>query len=162
MTDLSELLQEALWSLLEEKDVENVATCLRLASAQLGEPSKKRKRTSKRKKTKKKKKETRPQVSLRIQGSLPDNLRSDAFRAALIPMMEDLISGEVVYKGFTRMNNGTYCYNFDGMCPIHRRIHTDVGPWQLKQHPKSEWCGFKCWKQDSYSKTFSNPILSSF
>ena len=57
------------------------------------------------------------------------------------------------------MNNGTYCYNFRGMCPIHKRVHTNVGPWQIKQHPKSQWCGYKCWKNDSYKKMYSNNIL---
>ena len=98
-------------------------------------------------------------VNLEIRGALPRNLTEQAFRAAVVPMLEDLIWGNVTYLSCNRMNNGTYCYSFRGMCPIHLRNHTDVGPWQIKQHPKSEWCGFKCWKQDSYTKLFSNPIL---
>ena len=164
MTELSELLQEALWSLEEGDSVENALICVRLASAALGTSTK----TSVKKKIRKKRRHPRQKpiqppfdVDLVIQGTLPGCLTDTSFRSAVLPMLEDRIHGKVVYLGCVRMTNGTYCYNFNGMCPIHRRVHTDVGPWQIKQHPKSEWCGFKCWKQDSYNKLFSNEILST-
>jgi len=112
--------------------------------------------------SKKRKKAPPFRVTLTVGGKLPHNLSEEAFRAAVVPMFEDLFDGEVVYRGFNRMNNGTYCYNFSGICPIHLRQHENVGYWQLKQHTNSVWCGFKCWKQDSYKKMFSNPILCDF
>jgi len=167
MTDKSELqalLEEALWSLEEGKDAENARTCVTLACAALGQSVD----SSKKKKIRKKRKHPRQKpiqppyvVDLVIQGRLPGCLTDTSFRAAVLPLFEDRIQGKVTYIGFVKMRNGTFCYNFRGMCPIHLRTHTDVGPWQLKQHPKSEWCGFKCWKQDSYSKLFSNEILST-
>ncbi len=168
MTDLSELLQEAEWSLMEGKDAENALTCVRLAAALLGKQStgtsvkRKSKKTRTKRKKKKKKVGSPSGITLLVSGKLPDNLDGPAFRAAVLPLLEDSISGEVMYMGYQRMRNGTYCYNFTGPCPVHGRIHTNCGPWQLKQHTKSEWCGFKCWKQDSYKKLFSNPILCSF
>ncbi len=166
MTSISELLKEAIWS-LEMDDAPNAAFCVDRASALLGTTSTGTSRTPPRKRKLKKtktkpKKKPRPAVNLLIAGTLPDNLFPAAFRSAVLPMMEDVITGEVMYKGFIRLRNGTYCYNFTGMCPVHGRVHTNVGPWQLKQHTKSEWCGWKCWKQDSYIKLFSNPILCSF
>lgn len=169
MTDLSELLQEAEWSLMEGKDAENALTCVRLAAAALGslstETSSKRKSKKTKQKSRKKKKASPPlPVTFKLVGKLPHGLSSTAFRAAMVPMLEDLVTGEIVYKGFNNMRNGTICYNFSGMCPIHApRVHDgSAAIWQLKQHPKSEWCGFKCWKQDSYIKQFSNPSLCDF
>ncbi len=157
MTTVLDLLKEAIWS-LEQGDAPNAAFCVDRASVLLGTSSTE---TSVKKSTKRKKKKRKKNLELKLflVGTLPNGLTSAAFRAAVLPMMEDVISGEVMYLNYTKMANGTFCYNFSGMCPIHKRVHTDVGPWQLKQHSKSEWCGFKCWKQDSYSRQFSNPIL---
>lgn len=121
-----------------------------------------KKKLKKEKKQKKRKKHPPYSVSVEIVGKLPHCLSAEAFRAAVIPMFEDLFNGKVVYRGFNRMNNGTYCYNFSGICPIHLRQHENVGYWQLKQHTNAVWCGFKCWKQDSYKKVFSNQILCDF
>lgn len=117
----------------------------------------------KKKKKKKKRKKAPPfTVIVEIRGKLPHCLPENIFIFAVKPMFQDLFSGTVVYHGFNRMNNGTYCYNFSGTCPIHLREHTNVGYWQLKQHQNSAWCGFKCWKNDSYKKIFSNAILCDF
>ncbi len=161
-SELQKLLEEALWSLESGGDVSNAKECLQQALS-VGETGSKRKSKTTTSSRKKKKASKPLPVTLLIVGVLPHNLSDTAFRAACLPMMEDLISGEVKYMGFTRMTNGTYCYNFSGQCPIHHRVHRGGAKiWQLKQHPKSEWCGFKCWKQDSYMKLFSNEILSSF
>jgi len=165
MTSVSELLEEASWALEVDLDVPNAALCVTRARALLGTTSTETSPTSVKRKLKKTKtqpkKKPRPSVNLLIVGALPNRLTSEAFRAAVIPMMEDVISGEVMFINYNRMQNGTVCYNFTGMCPIHLKVHTDVGPWQLKQHSKEEWCGFKCWKQDSYKRQFSNPSLCS-
>ncbi len=127
-------------------------------------PKKKIKKKKKKKSRKKKIQKTHPyKVSLEIKGALPHNLSKEAFRSAIIPLLEDYGDSEVVFISVNRMNNGTYCYNFSGRCPIHGRYH-DGGAriWQLKQHPRSEWCGFKCWKSDSYRKLYSIPILCDF
>ena len=121
-----------------------------------------KKKIKKKKKSKKILKTPPYIVNLEIRGTLPHNLSKEAFHAAVVPLLEDQISGKVVFLTYTRMRNGTYCYNFQGMCPIHLRHHTDVGPWQIKQHRNSEWCGFKCWKQDSYKKLFSINELCDF
>ena len=114
------------------------------------------------KKKKRKKKILGPPytVNVEIRGALPRNLTERAFLAAVRPMFEDIQDCNLVFISSNRMNNGTYCYNFSGKCPIHKRIH-DGGAriWQLKQHPKSDWCGFKCWRGDAYQKLFSSPIL---
>lgn len=162
MSEIEDLLKEALWALGEGKDVENARFCAARACVMLGSPSTETSVKRKSKKTKKKSRKKKKKLNLLIVGKLPHCLSSDAFRAAVTPMLEDVITGDVMYKGFLRMNNGTYCYNFDGMCPVHLRNHTNVGPWQLKQHKKSEWCGWKCWKEDGYVKLFSNPVLCSF
>ena len=123
-------------------------------------PKKKIKKKKKRKKIQK----TAPFIaSVEIKGKLPHNLSDRAFKSALTPIFEDHFSGHVVYHGFSRMNNGTYCYNFSGKCPIHLKEH-DGGAriWQLKQHKKSDWCGFKCWKGDGYKKCFSIASLCDF
>ena len=119
-----------------------------------------KKKIKKKKKRKKIQKGPPYRVLLTISGTLPRNLTSRAFEAAVIPMFEDIQDCVLDFVSCNRMNNGTYCYNFTGKCPIHRRIH-DGGAriWQLKQHPKSEWCGFKCWFHDSYQKLYANPIL---
>lgn len=163
MTSLSELISEAEWS-IEHQDVENALLCIRLAGVLHGSQSTETSVTKRKKKSKKtsSRKKTKKGLKLFIVGKLPDNLDAQAFRGAVVPMLQDCIQGDVLYRGFNRMANGTYCYNFTGMCPIHLRAHSNVGPWQLKQHPKQEWCGWKCWKQDSYKKLFSNPILCSF
>ena len=161
MSELQELLEEALWSIREGKgDVSNAIECLDRAIG-LGSPVSKRKLKTMKTKSRKKPKASSPlPVTLLLVGKLPNGLTSEAFRAAVIPMMEDVISGEVMYLNYVRMHNGTICYNFSGMCPMHHRVHNGGAKiWQLKQHPKSEWCGFKCWKQDSYSRQFSNPLL---
>ena len=120
-------------------------------------PKKKIKKKKKRKKTHK---GPPYRVRLTISGKLPRNLTHEAFRAAVLPMFEDIQPANITFLSCNRMNNGTYCYNFTGECPIHMHIH-DGGAriWQLKQHPRSDWCGFKCWRNDSYAKLFSNPIL---
>ncbi len=112
---------------------------------------------------KKRKKHPPHIVTLSVNGSLPHNLSEGAFRAAVIPMFEDLFGGEVTYHGFNRMNNGTYCYNFSGICPIHLREH-DGGAriWQIKQHKQGAWCGFKCWRNDGYKKLYCNENLIDF
>lgn len=101
-------------------------------------------------------------VNLVMKGGLPHNLTREAFEAAVIPILEDSVFGTINFLGTCRMRNGTYCYSFQGMCPIHLRVHTDVGPWQLKQHPMHKWCGFKCWKHDSFKKLYSIPELCDF
>ncbi len=172
MTSPSDILIEAAWNLEMAKKcpgegyAETAAVLVGTVSAQLGgTPTETSYSKRKRKKTKtparKKKKASPPlPVTLLLAGPLPDGLTSVGFRAAVLPMMEDVIEGEVMYKGFNRMNNGTYCYNFSGMCPCHHRVHKGGAHiWQLKQHPSSAWCGFKCWKQDSFKRQFSNPIL---
>ena len=120
-------------------------------------PLKKRKKKKKKKKTQK---GAPYRVHLTISGKLPRNLTERAFKAAVRPMFEDIQSGDYTLVSCNRMNNGTYCYNFTGPCPIHKKIH-DGGAriWQLKQHPKSDWCGFKCWRGDAYLKLYANPIL---
>ena len=125
------------------------------------------KKKIKKKKHRKKKKKT-PEiapfiVSVEIKGKLPHNLSERAFSSALRPIFEDHFNGHVVYHGYSRMNNGTYCYNFSGKCPIHLREHNGGARiWQLKQHKKSDWSGFKCWKGDSYRKCFSIASLCDF
>ena len=170
-SELTQLLEEALWSIREGKgDVSNAIECidralsLETASPSVGKTGSKRKSKTTTKKPRKKKKASSPlPVTLLLVGRLPNGLTSEAFRAAVLPMMEDVISGEVMYINYNRMSNGTMCYNFSGMCPMHHRVHNGGAKvWQLKQHSKSEWCGFKCWKQDSYSRQFSNPILCGF
>ncbi len=125
-------------------------------------PVKKIKKKKKKKIRKKKTQKGPPYtVNVEIAGTLPRNLTNRAFLAAVRPMFEDIQDCNLVFVSCNRMNNGTYCYNFTGKCPIHRRIH-DGGAriWQLKQHPKSDWCGFKCWFHDSYQKLYANPILT--
>jgi len=70
---------------------------------------KKNLKIQKKKKKKKKKRKNPPPfvVTVDVCGKLPHCLMSDAFRAAVVPMFEDLFSGKVVYHGFNRMNNGT-------------------------------------------------------
>ncbi len=147
------------------EDAPNARICVDRACAMLGSSATetsvvKRKKTSKKTKPRKKHKKS---VNLLIVGTLPHCLSSAAFRAAVTPMLEDRITGEVQFVNFNRMNNRTYCYNFTGMCPVHSRVHKGSAKvWQLKQHTNHVWCGFKCWKQDSYIKLFSNPILCDF
>ena len=126
-------------------------------------PKKKIKKKKKRKKKMKKILEAPYTVTLEIRGTLPHNLSNLAFHAAIVPLLEDYGSANLVFLSYNRMNNGTYCYNFSGRCPIHGRVH-DGGAriWQLKQHPRQEWCGFKCWRGDAYRKLFSLPILCDF
>ncbi len=126
-------------------------------------PKKKIKKKKHRKKKKKIPKTAPFTVSVEIKGKLPHNLSERAFKHAVTPIFEDHFNGHVVYHGFSKMNNGTYCYNFSGPCPIHLREHKGGARiWQLKQHKKSDWSGFKCWKGDSYKKCFSIEILTGF
>lgn len=126
-------------------------------------PKKKKKKKKNKKRKRKIQKGPPYTVSVEIRGALPHNLSKDAFRAAIIPLLEDYGDSQTVFISVNRMNNGTYCYNFTGRCPIHGRIH-DGGAriWQLKQHPKDAWCGFKCWRGDTYRKLYSIPILCDF
>lgn len=144
---------------------EELLSDIMLAQACLqGKNSLKPKKKIKKKKKKKKLKmilEGPPYtVNVEIRGTLPRNLTNRAFLAAVRPMFEDIQDCNLVFVSCNRMNNGTYCYNFTGKCPIHRRIHQGGAKiWQLKQHPRSDWCGFKCWRGDCYQKLYANPIL---
>ncbi len=162
-SELLPLLEEALWSLRGigiERDVENAVICLEAASALLGSTTTTVEKSGSGIQRKKKRKKEHRGVSLKLQGVLPDGMKEDRFRSAVIPLLEDYVTGTIVYNGFCRMNNGTYCYNFEGMCPCHKVVHRGTARvFQLKQHREQLWCGFKCWKQDSYIKVLSIPSL---
>ncbi len=146
---------------LEEEIIVDIKSAIVLLQEKNLKTQKKKEKKMK-KKSKKRKNAPPYRVTLIVKGGLPHNLSVRAFRSAVLPLLEDCIFGEVTFLSCNRMNNGTFCYSFQGMCPIHLRHHTDVGPWQIKQHPNHVWCGYKCWKNDSYKKMYSIPTLCDF
>lgn len=48
-----------------------------------------------------------------------------------------------------RMEDGTECYTFRGICPIHATAHTSSERIQFKISPKG-YAGWKCFKDDSW------------
>jgi hypothetical protein len=148
-TNSSELIEEALWALKQTPpDVCNAVICLGIVAAELSAPSKptSRKKSSKKRKLSKK---TPICSTLELKGTLPVAIFAPQFRAAVTPLLDDWEIGPVTYLGFQRMNNGTFCFNFKGKCPVHKREHTDVGPWQIKMRPSASYAGIKCWKNES-------------
>ena len=151
-TNSSELIEEALWALKKSPpDVENAVVCLEaiILGVEAGEPSKTTSRKKKSRKRKKISKRTPIVSTLEMNGTLPVAIFAPQFRAAVTPLLDDWEIGPVVYLGFQRMNNGTFCFNFKGKCPVHKRVHTDVGPWQIKMRPSASYAGIKCWKNES-------------
>ena len=101
----------------------------------------------------KKKQKTANKVDLIVEKKLPMGMTPDRFRAAIVPFLEDFITGPVTYRGWNLTNDGTRCYNFSGMCPLHMRYHDgQAWKWQIKQHQTQNYSGIKCWRDNSYSK----------
>jgi len=48
-----------------------------------------------------------------------------------------------------RMEDGTECYTFEGICPIHATAHTSKNRISFKISPKG-YSGWKCFKDDSW------------
>lgn len=169
MTDISELLEEALWSLEKESDVANAATALAVALELLGDresvsaetfpAKKKRRKSTSSTRKKKKKKKTVEDISFRVNGKLPPRMSVDRLTSGIIPVLDDCEGrGKYIYLGYNTMNNGTRCFNLMGWCPVHKRDH-ETATLQFKQHSKSEWCVIKCWRDDTILKIRSIPEL---
>ena len=91
-------------------------------------------------------------LNLLIDGTLPGKMSINRFRAGIIPILDDMgADGEIIYKGFTTMNDGTRCFTFAGYCPVHHRNHSHA-TWQIKQHPRRHYSIFKCWRDDKFIK----------
>ena len=164
MTDYSELIAEALWSLESLKDrsesVSNAIICLQAASVKHGQSRKRQTKSKSGSRKKRKKKKAVQAMSLQIRGLMPRGMKESQLRGALIPLLDDFgCRGEYIYSGWTRMNNGTRCFNLFGWCPIHQKAHRQA-KFQVKQHMRQEWCVVKCWKGDRIIKTSSVPELN--
>ena len=86
--------------------------------------------------------------------ALPVQVSPNAMRACLTVLADDLDLGPLVYFNYNMMNNGKYCFNVGGKCPIHKKIH-DGGAykWQIHQVPGSDESALKCWR-GGYVKRF--------
>lgn len=83
----------------------------------------------------------------------------DMFRAAVVPVLEDATTGRVTFQGYKR-SGGWLNLNFSGMCPIHKRYHDgQAWKWQIKQKINGEYAGYKCWRDNSFFKISSIPML---
>ncbi len=91
--------------------------------------------------------------------SLPAVTSVEAMRACLTVLADDLDLGPLTYHNYHLMNNGTYCYNISGKCPIHKVIH-DGGAkrWQIHQKRGVTSSAIKCWK-GGYEKRFQTCLL---
>ncbi len=125
---------------------------IRSAQALLAKKSLKdqKKKEKKKKKSLKRKSDFKTLNHTVLARSLPSNVCLRAMKATLGSLADDYGLGELHYQNYNVMDNGTYCFNIGGMCPIHKREH-DGGArlWQIKQHPKKDYSIIKCWKQDN-------------
>lgn len=84
--------------------------------------------------------------------SRPLKVGKSQLQAAIVPVLEDYITGNVVYHGFDE-GGGYYNFYLSGMCPIHRREHDgQAWKWVLKQKKNDDHAGFKCWRDNSFVK----------
>lgn len=83
----------------------------------------------------------------------------DMFRAAVVPVLEDATTGKITFQGYKR-SGGWLNLNFSGLCPIHKRYHDgQAWKWQIKQKLNGEYAGYKCWRDNSFFKISSIPML---
>jgi len=83
---------------------------------------------------------------------LPRNKGKAQIKSAVVPVLEDIIYGKVVYQGFDE-GGGYRNYYFSGICPIHKRAHDgQAWKWVLKQKLNDDHAGFKCWRDNSFVK----------
>lgn len=86
--------------------------------------------------------------------SLPSGVSNKAMRACLTVLADDLNLGPLEYFNYNKLNDGTFCFNIGGKCPIHLRTHEGGGyKWQIHQKPRSDYSHFKCWR-GGYEKKF--------
>ncbi len=78
--------------------------------------------------------------------SLPSRVSERSMRACLTVMADDGDLGALKYHNFKMMNDGTFCFNISGKCPIHRRNHEgSAWKWQIHQKPQADMSAIKCW-----------------
>lgn len=91
---------------------------------------------------------------------LPQVVTGEAMKSTLTLLSEDEDLGPLKYISYFKMNNGTICFNIQGICPIHRREH-DGGAklWQIQQSPESNKDGFvKCWLDGGFKRFNRFPL----
>lgn len=79
--------------------------------------------------------------------ALPSGVSSKAMQACLTVLADDLNLGPLEYFNYNKLNDGTFCFNIGGKCPIHLRVHDGSAyKWQIHQKPRSDYSHFKCWR----------------
>lgn len=83
--------------------------------------------------------------------SRPPGIGAKAFISEVSLLLRgEEVSGRIFFKGIQVLMNGTKCYSFMGMCPIHKRHH-DHATWQLQLNGKYSY--WKCFRDNSTKKT---------
>lgn len=79
--------------------------------------------------------------------ALPSGVSSKAMKACLTVLADDLNLGPLTYYNYNKLNDGTFCFNISGKCPIHLRVHDGSAfKWQIHQKPGTDYSHFKCWR----------------
>ncbi len=79
--------------------------------------------------------------------ALPSGVSSKAMSACLTVLADDLNLGPLEFFNYNKLNDGTFCFNIGGKCPIHLRVHDgNAFKWQIHQKPGSDYSHFKCWR----------------
>ena len=79
--------------------------------------------------------------------ALPSGVSSKAMSACLTVLADDLNLGPLIYYNYNKLNDGTFCFNISGKCPIHLRVHDGSAfKWQIHQKPGTDYSHFKCWR----------------
>jgi hypothetical protein len=63
------------------------------------------------------------------------------------------VKGTIQLVKLFTLDNGTKCFSFEGMCPIHKEVHDSYGNWQYKVVP-GKYGGFKCWTDNSWITSY--------
>ena len=93
--------------------------------------------------------------------NLPNEISEKAMMSTLTQLADDEDLGPLKYISFNKMNNGTFCLNIQGMCPVHKRDHDGGGKlWQIQQKKDDKNdCFLKCWVENGYKKIPRLPLF---
>ena len=75
--------------------------------------------------------------------------------------LEADVKGRFEVVTYKVLSNGTKCYGFNGMCPLHKVKHDSYGKWQYKVAP-GKYGGFKCWTDNDWQTKYLYDKLSLF
>lgn len=99
------------------------------------------------------------QVFVKAETKAPDDVQLVTYFYELF--LEAGIKGRFELVTYKVLSNGTKCYSFNGMCPIHHEKHESYGKWQYKVAP-GKYGGFKCWTDNGWETKYLYDKLSIF